>query len=140
MRDPRNDPAITGSCLCGAVHVAAARVPRTLTACNCSVCRRYGVLWAYYRRRAAHISAKRGGLERFALRPGRRRFVRCKRCGCVVSWELARGPDAWLALNARLFDPARVARVPISLLDGDKTWRVLEKVRRSALFVSPAGS
>jgi len=39
---------LSGSCHCGAVVVNVARRPRQLTDCNCSICRRYGTLWAYY--------------------------------------------------------------------------------------------
>jgi hypothetical protein len=139
MRDPRNNPAIEGSCLCGAVRLAAARKPRTVTQCNCSVCRRYGVLWAYYRRRAVAISAPRGGLETYSTRPRGLRFVRCAECGCITSWQKAtRKPDDWLALNARLFDHALIANVSVSVLDGDKTWRVVDKYKKPAMFISPA--
>ena len=138
VRDPRKNPAIDGSCLCGAVHLAAARKPRTVTECNCSICRRYGTLWAYYRRRAVAITAPRGGLQTYSVRPHGRRFVRCTRCGCVTSWEKERGADAWVALNARLLDQALVADVQVSVLDGDKTWRVVERYRRPATFISPS--
>ena len=40
----RNDQ---GSCHCGAVRWSFEGVPKSATACNCTVCRRYGVLWAY---------------------------------------------------------------------------------------------
>ena len=36
-----------GSCHCGAVHWHFEGVPESATACNCSVCRRYGALWVY---------------------------------------------------------------------------------------------
>jgi len=36
-----------GSCHCGRVSWALATPPESITACNCTVCRRYGVLWAY---------------------------------------------------------------------------------------------
>src|SRR5450759_179867 len=39
---------IDASCHCGAVHLAIDAPPETLTECNCSICRRYGALWAYY--------------------------------------------------------------------------------------------
>jgi hypothetical protein len=42
---------LTASCHCGAVMVQVPRKPRSLTNCNCSMCRRYGVLWAYYKDR-----------------------------------------------------------------------------------------
>ena len=36
-----------GSCHCGAVQWRFDGVPEGATVCNCTVCRRYGVLWAY---------------------------------------------------------------------------------------------
>nr|HET7859172.1 hypothetical protein [Caldimonas sp.] len=38
---------IEGSCHCGAVRWQLDATPEGATACNCTVCRRYGVLWAY---------------------------------------------------------------------------------------------
>ncbi len=37
---------IQGSCHCGAVQWRFEHA-RVATACNCTICRRYGVLWAY---------------------------------------------------------------------------------------------
>lgn len=131
-------PSISGSCLCGAVHVTVARAPRTLTQCNCSVCRRYGTLWAYYRRSAVTIKAPRGGLLDFTRRPRGLRFRHCAACGCVVSWEARRGPEDRMAVNARLLDHAAMAKVPISVLDGDKSWRVLERYVKPGAWITPA--
>src|SRR6185369_13159675 len=107
---------LTATCHCGSVRVEIPRRPRSLTQCNCSICRRYGTLWAYYRRRASAVVAPRGGLVAFTVRPRGRRFVRCATCGCVTSWEMKRGPEAWVGLNARLFDHAAIADVPVSVL------------------------
>jgi len=38
---------LKGSCHCGKVKWTIKKTPDSATACNCSVCRRYGVLWAY---------------------------------------------------------------------------------------------
>lgn len=38
---------IEGACHCGAVQWRLDTPPESATACNCTVCRRYGVLWAY---------------------------------------------------------------------------------------------
>ena len=38
---------IEGSCHCGQVHWRYGPEPKGATACNCSVCRRYGALWIY---------------------------------------------------------------------------------------------
>jgi hypothetical protein len=129
--------AIEGSCSCGAVQLAVARAPRTLTQCNCSVCRRYGTLWAYYRRSAVTITASRGVLRDYAKRRGGLRFRHCTTCGCIVSWEAGRDAAARMAVNARLLDHAAMARIPISVLDGDRTWRVLEHYTKPGAWISP---
>jgi hypothetical protein len=130
-------PVVEGSCLCAAVRVAVARRPRSVTQCNCSVCRRYGTLWAYYRRAAVTITAPRGGLTSFSVKKGGLRFVRCTTCGCVVSWERRREPDARMGVNARLLDHAAIAEVPISVLDGDGAWRILERYTKPGALISP---
>jgi hypothetical protein len=38
---------LRGSCHCGAVSWTLAGDPGRATICNCTLCRRYGVLWAY---------------------------------------------------------------------------------------------
>jgi hypothetical protein len=127
-------PAIDGTCLCGAVRVVVATKPRSLTQCNCAVCRRYGTLWAYYRRRAVTITGKRSHYRR---RRGGLRFTRCVTCGCVVSWEHARGPEGRMGVNARLLDHAVIATVSIKVLDGDGNWRVLEHYVKPGALISP---
>lgn len=133
-------PSISGTCICGAVQVTVARAPRRLTQCNCSVCRRYGTLWAYYRRRDVTIAAPRGGLVDHAKRRGGLRFRRCAGCGCVVSWEAQRDAEARMAVNGRLLDHAAMARVPIAVLDGDGGWRVLERYTKPGAWISPRRS
>ena len=41
---------IKAACHCGAVRLEADPAPTRVNDCNCSICRRYGVLWAYYGR------------------------------------------------------------------------------------------
>jgi hypothetical protein len=131
--------AIQGTCLCKAVQLGAARLPRQVTQCNCSVCRRYGTLWAYYRRSALSITAPRGALEKYSAGPDKLRFVRCRTCGCVICWNSRRkGPDQRMGVNTRLFDHALMADVPVKVLDGDKTWRVLGGYVKPEMWISPS--
>lgn len=133
--------AIQGTCLCQAVQLGATRLPRQVTQCNCSVCRRYGTLWAYYRRSAVSITAARGALENYSVRAGGLKFVRCRSCGCVICWDSRRkGRDQRMGINTRLLDPARMAAVPIKVLDGDKTWRTLELYVKPEIWLSPPGA
>jgi hypothetical protein len=52
---------IEGSCHCGAVTWTFAGEPDGATTCNCTVCRRYGVLWAYdFENEGIHVSRRAG--------------------------------------------------------------------------------
>jgi hypothetical protein len=129
--------AIQGTCLCKAVQLGAARLPRQVTQCNCSVCRRYGTLWAYYRRSAVSITAPRGALEDYSVRTGGLKFVRCRSCGCVICWDgPGKGRDQRMGINTRLLDQALMAAVPVKVLDGDKTWRTLGTYVKPEMWIS----
>jgi hypothetical protein len=131
--------AIQGTCLCKAVQLGAARLPRQVTQCNCSVCRRYGTLWAYYRRSAVSITAPRDALENYSVRARGLKFVRCRTCGCVICWDSHRkGRDQRMGVNTRLLDHALMADVPVKVLDGDKTWRVLGEYVKPEMWIAPS--
>lgn len=131
--------AIQGTCLCKAVQLGATRVPRQVTQCNCTVCRCYGTLWAYYRRSAVSITAPRGGLEDYSVRARGLRFAHCKSCGCVISWDgPGKGREQRMAINTRLLDHALMADVPIKVLDGDMTWRTLGTYVKPEIWISPS--
>ena len=130
--------AIQGTCLCNTVQLGVARMPRQVTQCSCSVCRRYGTLWAYYPRSSVLIDAPRGALEEFSRRPRGLKFVRCKGCGCVICWDSrSKDPERRLGINTRLLDPALMAGVPVKVLDGDKTWRSLGTYAKPEIWRSP---
>lgn len=130
--------AIQGTCLCTAVQLGVARRPRQVTQCNCSVCRRYGTLWAYYRRSAVSIEAPRGALVNYTVPNGDLRFVHCRTCGCVICWDgPGRGRDQRMGVNTRLLDHALMADVPVMLLDGDVPWSKLGTYVRPEMWISP---
>ena len=54
---------LTATCHCGAVKVQVPRKPRSLTSCNCSICRRYGTLWAYYKDADVQLIAASGATD-----------------------------------------------------------------------------
>lgn len=117
----------TASCHCGAVNVEVRRKPRQLTSCNCSVCRRYGSLWAYYKTAAVRVRALPGALDKYTWGDRSIRFVRCRGCGCVTHWEPARGSALdRLAVNARNFEPALLESLRIRHFDGAATWKYLD--------------
>src|SRR5262245_45648310 len=117
---------IVGSCHCGRIRVELSRRPRSLTNCNCSICRRYGTLWAYYKAAEVKIVAAPDATADYSWGRKSQRFVRCSTCGCVINWEkLAATSESRVGVNARLFDPDAIGPVRIRLLDGASTWKYL---------------
>ena len=121
---------LTASCHCGAVRLEIARKPRQLTDCNCSMCRRYGALWAYYSRKSVRVICAPSAMEIYAWRNKTLKFYRCATCGCITHHERAkRTPDSTIAVNARMMEPEAIASLRIRRLDGASTWRYLDKFR-----------
>ena len=110
---------LTGSCHCGSVAWRFEGMPESATACNCTVCRRYGVLWAYdYEGEGIVVS---GPTTSYTRGSGQIEFHFCPQCGCVTYWR-GREPMAdgrrRIAVNLRLAEPELVADLPIDHFDG----------------------
>ncbi len=109
---------IDGSCLCGDVRWRFDGRPDGATACNCTACRRYGVLWAYdYEGERIHVF----GRTRPYARGTALEFHFCPRCGCIAFWRGQRTDDDGrrrIAVNLRLAEPEAVAAIPIDRFDG----------------------
>jgi hypothetical protein len=109
---------IEGSCHCGAIRWQFDGVPDGATACNCTVCRRYGVLWAYaYEGEGITVS----GATRAYVRGDSIGFHFCPACGCVGFWRALGADDKGrrrIAVNLRLAEPDAVAQIPIDHFDG----------------------
>jgi hypothetical protein len=117
----------TASCHCGAVRIHVLRLPRTLTACNCSICRRYGTLWAYYRPTSVRIEAPRGGLVRYSWNKRVRFYYRCATCGCITHYEHRKNRLLnTCGVNANNFEPVVVSACKIRHFDGAGTWKYFD--------------
>ena len=117
---------LTATCHCGAVRVELPRMPRTLTSCNCSICRRYGALWAYYTPASIRVVCAKGATSSYSWGSKNIRFVHCRRCGCVTHYERVRPSSHRIGVNARNLDPALIASVRIRRLDGAVSWKYLD--------------
>ena len=124
-RHDRGAP-LTATCHCGAIRIHVKRMSRTLTRCNCSICRRYGALWAYYAESSVRIEAPKGGLSSYSWNRRVRAFHRCKRCGCVTHYTYRRRSDTTVAVNATNFEPSALAGARIRHLDGAASWKFLD--------------
>jgi len=112
---------ITGSCLCGAVNWQYDGKPDGATVCNCTACRRYGVIWAYdYWNEGVRVT----GETKAFVRGTALEFHFCSTCGNVVCWKGLRLEEGKVraAVNLRLAEPEAVANIPIDHFDGLDTF------------------
>lgn len=110
---------LTGSCHCGNLHWTFDGTPESATACNCTVCRRYGVLWIYG---WEGEDVKTSGTTTFYSRNEKEiEFHFCPTCGNVGWWRgHAPHPDGRtrIAVNVRLSEPDTVGHIPMRHFDG----------------------
>lgn len=110
---------LKGSCLCGGVTWTFAGEPESATACNCTACRRYGVLWIYdYENEGIHVSGK---TRVYIRNEGSLGFHFCPDCACVAYWRSMHTQQDGrrrIAVNVRLCEPEAVAHLLIDHFDG----------------------
>ena len=109
-----------GSCHCEAVKWSYPLELSSVTACNCTLCRRYGALWAYgYLEEGIQISGPTKNYGRGRKING---FHFCETCGCLA-YYLSNSKDEQgrrrIAVNLRMIlDPQQIAHLPIDHFDG----------------------
>ncbi len=118
-----NVVVVRGSCHCSAVSWEYNSMPDGATACNCTVCRRYGALWAYsFENNGATVS----GETRAYIRGKAVEFHFCTICGCVAFYraiKLEEDGMRKLAVNLRMavcYDD--IKHIPIDHFDGYDTF------------------
>ena len=116
---------IQGSCHCVNVEWWFQGMPESATACNCTVCRRYGTLWAYdYEGEGIKVT----GLTQTYIRGDSLDFNFCPTCGCVTHWRAFEADGEGrrrIAVNLRLAEPGAVAQIPIRHFEGLDTFEDL---------------
>ena len=119
---------ITATCHCGNIRIETSRKPSVMRECNCSICRRYGAIWAYYSRKTVKISSKPGTTSAYLWRDRVIEFYHCNVCGCITHYEGAdKREGSRVAVNARMLPPEIISDIPIKLFDGADTWKYIEK-------------
>ena len=108
------------SCHCGAVRIRLPR-PAQVTRCNCSLCRRWGVLWAYVPIAEVGFGPETPVTDTYAWNGRNVDFHRCRSCGCVTHWLPRREGRERMGVNARLLEPEVLAAAEVRLKDAAGT-------------------
>lgn len=118
---------LTGTCHCGACSWTLQSPPTSVTACSCTICRRYGALWAYgFIGKDVSVA---GTTTSYRRADGNElEFHFCSICGSAM-YNMAREANAdghrWIAVNVRMADPAALFELPVDHFDGHETWEDL---------------
>ncbi len=105
---------IRAACHCGAVRFEIAEPPEWVLDCNCTLCRRYGVLWAYFHppnQAKLQMTPDPGATETYLWGDRQIAFHRCKVCGCMTHMATADAKAVIFGVNARMMaglDPSKV--------------------------------
>ncbi|MBP1848921.1 GFA family protein [Rhizobium halophytocola] len=118
-----------GSCHCGAARWRFRGRISSATICNCTVCRRYGVLWAYgHEGEDITVEAGPDILKPYSCGDGTLSFNTCRHCGNLVSWlglKVQADGRRRIAVNLRLAEPDDVADIPLIRFDGLHSFKPL---------------
>ena len=113
---------LTGTCHCGDARWMLEGDPGPATACNCTLCRRYGALWAYdYEGERISIAGPVTSYTRRGKADPAMEILFCPTCACVVCWRgmrLEADGRRRMAVNLRLAPPEAVEHLPIDHFDG----------------------
>ena len=103
---------IRAACHCTAIRLEADKAPSWVNDCNCTLCRRYGALWAYYESGEVQVVAGDGATDVYRWDDEMLAFHRCQVCGCVTHFEAPADDGPFICgVNARMMpalDPADV--------------------------------
>jgi hypothetical protein len=102
---------VRAACHCTAVRFELAEMPYSVLDCNCTICRRYGAIWAYPD--AGTVSFVQGSdhTDVYLWNDKMIEFHRCKECGCVTHMAPSAQSSRIYGINARMIatlDPASV--------------------------------
>jgi hypothetical protein len=132
MASTSDSPKLTATCHCGRVSLTLPSPPTKINECRCSICYRYGALWAYYPRDDVVVTVASSsdsdysqdgtGLLSYVREDtdqgakGTIGFYSCKHCGCMTHWwaqpEHVKPTPDWskMGVNTRM--------LPESLIEG----------------------
>ncbi len=106
------------ACHCTAVRFEIMELPDWVLDCNCTLCRRYGAVWAYPKPDQVKLVAGADSMHTYSWLDRVLAFHRCKECGCLTHvTALDKHPRQLFAVNVRMIptlDPASKRLVQVN--------------------------
>jgi hypothetical protein len=113
---------IRASCHCTAVRFEIESSPTWILDCNCTLCRRYGALWAYYKPEEVVLVQGTGDTDNYSWQDHDLGFHWCKKCGCLTHHTILKAdPPTIRGINARMIPTLSPADVQIWHIDNSHT-------------------
>ena len=105
-------------CHCGDIVLTLSVRPTEVFECNCSICRKLGVLWAYYHCDDVFIESGDEGTDTYIWNNKVLAFHSCPNCGCTTHWK-AVDPEfrEKMGVNARLINGLTRDDVTLDFVD-----------------------
>ena len=124
---------LEGTCHCGEVGWTLETLPTSATACNCTICRRYGALWAFGY--IGHDIQTTGQTRTYLRRDSGDIFFHfCAICGCVTHYVARTEGEngrTRAAVNLRMSDPSPIGALPIRHFEGHDSFKELPRDGRT---------
>jgi len=106
------------TCHCKAIRIIFPPLREPALECLCSICRRYGALWAYYKPGEVQIETG-NAIEAYVWGKERLSFNRCKYCGCMTHYTVIRDTEPRVAVNCRMLEKAEFEELDSVQSDGE---------------------
>jgi hypothetical protein len=120
---------LVASCHCGATGWTLVGDPGPVTACNCTLCRRYGALWAYdFEGERIALTGPVSSYRRAGKTDPALEVLFCPQCANVIAWRglrLEGDGRRRMAVNVRLAPLESVGHLAIDRFDGLDTFEDL---------------
>jgi len=106
------------TCHCGNVSITLPGHPKEAGECNCSICRRYAAVWAYFSPEQVQIKLNEKTAF-YCWGDKEVEFHRCDVCGCLTHYiTTEKCPDEILAVNMRMAENEILSSLYIRKIDG----------------------
>jgi len=119
---------MTGTCICGAFTATVYEKPAFIHDCNCSLCRKSGAAWGYFRTASVSMTSQR--TESYVRHDKENPVVAihsCRECGATTHFTASesyarQNPSVdQIGVNMKLFDPDELQDIEVRFPDG-KSW------------------